>query len=322
MDTWGVCGNKGYIEKSKFTATGSHVAAYGKRVVSKGVCEWKVRYNITSQQPCREIGIADNRDVMDGYIYKTGIVWYNCAIYNEGVKAADVSNINNNNDVITIKLDLHQQKVFFYKNDEKSKMVTVNVEPNKSWRLAAHLDTNGQSFTILSCDYTPPSSEMFSLQDVKNVVSQKMQQLNEFQMNELSDMTVNDLLSLQQKADGANQEFKELEQSLDEVKSKFGAIQAAVLKAVTPDASKYKSWSATDIVRYVCLLGNGKFAKYSDALQKACMEQEIDGSNLLSVEKNDLFTMGIKSFNDRTAIYKHFQALGTVEKEGTDTPAI
>jgi len=52
------------------------------------------------------------------------------------------------------------------------------------------------------------------------------------------------------------------------------------------------------------------------------MEQEIDGSNLLSVEKNDLFTMGIKSFNDRTAIYKHFQALGTVEKEGTDTPAI
>lgn len=77
-----------------------------------------------------------------------------------------------------------------------------------------------------------------------------------------------------------------------------------------------QNWEAKDIVRYVCLLEDGKFASLADALLDSFVEQGITGAELLDIEKNDLFTMGVKNFKDRTKIYKYFQNLKS--NEGDD----
>ena len=65
-------------------------------------------------------------------------------------------------------------------------------------------------------------------------------------------------------------------------------------------------------------LENGKFKKYKQILQKSLIENEIVGSQIKDITKNDLIPFGISNFGDRTVIHKYLMNLVN-SKEGSMT---
>ncbi len=136
-----ICGEKGKIEGNKFIVSGSRVVAYGSKMFSTGICEWKIKYNFNDTQCCREIGITASENILhNNYIHNSdehSIVWFDSNFYaNKSIATQlHVENIDKNGDIVTITLDMNQNKVSFYKNDQKDKLLTTNIEKNKKYRL-------------------------------------------------------------------------------------------------------------------------------------------------------------------------------------------
>ena len=70
-----------------------------------------------------------------------------------------------------------------------------------------------------------------------------------------------------------------------------------------------QKWDAREAVDYIIKLDNGKFLKYRDILIDGFTKQEITGSDLPNINKNDLLKFGIKNDCDCEAIVKEFQRL-------------
>eukprot|EP01084_Bolivina_argentea_P248237 415208_1 len=81
-------------------------------------------------------------------------------------------------------------------------------------------------------------------------------------------------------------------------------------------STDYKTWNLKQVIRYICSLDNGKFAKYQTVLEKSMAEQEFTAKDLKHIEKNDLLAFGVKNFGDRAALCLGIQKLVNGEKEG------
>ena len=75
------------------------------------------------------------------------------------------------------------------------------------------------------------------------------------------------------------------------------------------DTSDYLSWSADDIVDYLCTLNNGKYEKYSAKLRIVFAEEGVDGESIKDIDKPSLRDWGVNNFKDRANIFNKLQEI-------------
>jgi len=78
---------------------------------------------------------------------------------------------------------------------------------------------------------------------------------------------------------------------------------------LNPNVDNYKSWSPESIVKYVMTLDDGIYEQYTEQFLASLKENEMTGEDLPELNKNDLFSFGIKVFRHRVTLIKHFQKL-------------
>ena len=109
---------------------------------------------------------------------------------------------------------------------------------------------------------------------------------------------------LQQKNIELNEEQKETQMELKEVKAKYNAL----LRKSKLDESKFEEWDCELITDWIISLDDN-YKRYEGVLRERLKEEELDGSAFPELEKNDLHRFGITKFNDKSAIMKHIKRL-------------
>jgi len=110
------------------------------------------------------------------------------------------------------------------------------------------------------------------------------------------------VVTLQQTKEMIKQDLKELMDHLQLVK---GLIESNL----NPKIENYKNWSPESIVKYVISLDKGIYKPYAEPLLEALKQNQMTGEDLPELNKNDLFSFGVKIFRHRVALIRHFQKL-------------
>ena len=76
----------------------------------------------------------------------------------------------------------------------------------------------------------------------------------------------------------------------------------------------HKLWNTKDIVIWIVNLDKDNYGKYRDVLSENLMNEEVDGSCLKDINRNDLCRFGIKLFKDNNDIWNKMQRLIMVDK--------
>eukprot|EP01084_Bolivina_argentea_P213478 362550_1 len=71
--------------------------------------------------------------------------------------------------------------------------------------------------------------------------------------------------------------------------------------------SDYRLWDAKYIANWIVNFDRLRYKKYFDILLQRMIDEGIDGTDLLQLDKNDLHRLGISQFKDKTDIYKKIQ---------------
>jgi len=108
--------------------------------------------------------------------------------------------------------------------------------------------------------------------------------------------------TLQQTKEMIKQDLKELMDHLQLVK---GLIESNL----NPKIENYKNWSPESIVKYVISLDKGVYQPYAETLLQSLKENQMTGEDLPELNKNDLFSFGVKIFRHRVSLIRHFQKL-------------
>eukprot|EP01083_Nonionella_stella_P004454 12890_1 len=82
----------------------------------------------------------------------------------------------------------------------------------------------------------------------------------------------------------------------------------------------YRLWTAKDLVHWIINLDELRYTQYAQSLMSNLVKEEIDGSCLKDLEKNDLHRFGITKFKDKRDIHQSIQELVSEhnQKEGMD----
>eukprot|EP00486_Rosalina_sp_Unknown_P012744 CAMPEP_0201594994 /NCGR_PEP_ID=MMETSP0190_2-20130828/192139_1 /ASSEMBLY_ACC=CAM_ASM_000263 /TAXON_ID=37353 /ORGANISM="Rosalina sp." /LENGTH=221 /DNA_ID=CAMNT_0048054819 /DNA_START=63 /DNA_END=727 /DNA_ORIENTATION=+ len=113
-------------------------------------------------------------------------------------------------------------------------MVTVDVEPHKTWRLAAHIDTAGQSFTILS--FTHSDDEDSKIPDIEE---------------KLDEMLRESILATGGQSESPVIKLEEVEEHTVIDEKMFGGILLGVLMFVTTVCNHFGFQLSSDIAAFI-----------------------------------------------------------------------
>ena len=100
-----------------------------------------------------------------------------------------------------------------------------------------------------------------------------------------------------------NEECKELKHDLEDVKAKYEE-----LKRMNINEEEFMKWESDTITDWIVGLEDN-YKKYEEVLRKNLRADEVDGSTLPEVDKNDLRGFGINIMKDRIAIIKHIKRI-------------
>eukprot|EP01083_Nonionella_stella_P191259 708064_1 len=98
-----------------------------------------------------------------------------------------------------------------------------------------------------------------------------------------------------------NEECKETKLELIRVKTEF--------RKVALDPTKYLQWSDSEVVDWIVSIDGCKYAVYEEHLRLVFASEGVNGLALSEISKSDLKDWGIKSFMDRSNLYKQIQQL-------------
>lgn len=121
-------------------------------------------------------------------------------------------------------------------------------------------------------------------------------------------------------------DYEELEMKYNELESK------CICNGGTKKNKDWKQWNAMDIVNWIINLDQDRYCKYTERLVESLMREEIDGSCLKDMDKNDLHRLGITAFKDKRDVFEELQVLtermmtndglNNVYNEGKITPIV
>ena len=118
---------------------------------------------------------------------------------------------------------------------------------------------------------------------------------------------------LQQKNMELNEEQKEMNMELNElrdIKDKYDKL----LRKSRLDESQYMIWDGNTITDWMMTLSD-EYQRYEAVLRKTLKEEEVDGSLLPDLDKNDLHRFGIKVLKHKIGIIKEIQRLSSSQSQ-------
>lgn len=89
--------------------------------------------------------------------------------------------------------------------------------------------------------------------------------------------------------------FKEMEIKYNELKVKYNKLN----NLNDNEKDCWKEWDVMDVVNWIISLDQGRYIKYKQVLMNNLRKEEIDGSCLSDIDKNDLHRFGVTSFKDK-----------------------
>ena len=90
--------------------------------------------------------------------------------------------------------------------------------------------------------------------------------------------------------------------------------QLKEFRILSIDPSNYLEWSGDEFVDWICGLDDGAFKQYEQKLRIAFKEEDISGSVIPFIQKEDWKGLGIKNFMHRTRMQAHIEELKQNQK--------
>eukprot|EP01084_Bolivina_argentea_P254949 428717_1 len=111
-----------------------------------------------------------------------------------------------------------------------------------------------------------------------------------------------------------NQHRKVMQLSLDEInslKNQKNELQQKYngLKKRKEKLLVYKAWNSTEVINWIINIDLKRYNKYYNTLVNNIINEEIDGSCLCDLERNDMHRLGIIKFKDKRDILNEIQKL-------------
>ena len=122
-------------------------------------------------------------------------------------------------------------------------------------------------------------------------------------------------------------DHKEMEIRYNDLQTKYDELESECNKK----KSDWRTWDAEDIVNWIVKLNPKRYSKYQEILSVNLVKEEIDGSCLSDMDKNDLHRLGINVFKDKRDLIDKLQkltktatnlALNDIHNEGKITPNV
>ena len=102
-----------------------------------------------------------------------------------------------------------------------------------------------------------------------------------------------------------------------QLKQSIREAEMSLNQVLNPSCKDYKDWTLTDVIFWINSLEDGRYSSYCDVLKEE-FANDVRGSDLPMITREDLKGFGINVFRDRVALVDHFQAL-TNQETDTDT---
>jgi len=122
---------------------------------------------------------------------------------------------------------------------------------------------------------------------------------------------------LKQQIGTLQEEEKEREVMVQELKEEIKALKLQCL-----DESKYDEWNHEEIAAWIMNLDGDRFEKlYGESIRMVLEEEQVSGSDLKKIKKEDVKRWGITKFADFDFVHEHIQRL-TADKIGNEHPSV
>ena len=101
-----------------------------------------------------------------------------------------------------------------------------------------------------------------------------------------------------------NEECKELQLNLQEMTQKYNKLY----RKSNIDEGDFINWSTDDITNGICNL-DVQYESFEDVLRNNLKKEDVDGSILRELEKQDLHRFGIVSMKHKLNVYKNIKRI-------------
>merc|ERR1712154_271552 len=85
--------------------------------------------------------------------------------------------------------------------------------------------------------------------------------------------------------------------------------QIQKLKVKALDINLFTEWDSNDVLNWILSIENGVFGKYEKKLKQEIMEGEVTGNDLLTLNVEDIKTLGISKFAHRKLLLSNIAKL-------------
>ena len=160
FEEWSKEGSSRSIDHNHIQFHATNRSAYGMELISSGKHEWSIKSTFSSGLKCQWIGIASDFTALEDSNWGPFcMIWCNgcnaiqgyiesSAYFNGALVRVKPEDSWKSGDCITIKLDLDQQTISWYKNKDLAPVATYNDVPKASYKVAV-LGCSNHSFEIM-----------------------------------------------------------------------------------------------------------------------------------------------------------------------------
>ena len=100
------------------------------------------------------------------------------------------------------------------------------------------------------------------------------------------------------------EEQKQLQLKNQQLEEKVKRLEMRIF-----DTGMYESWGWEEILQWIMCIDDGRFSKYEPDLRKSLQEEEPSGSDLVTVNTEDIKRWGIKKFSDIKLLSENIKQL-------------
>ena len=110
--------------------------------------------------------------------------------------------------------------------------------------------------------------------------------------------------ALNQKVATLENEQKEYEMTINELKE-----QVKKLKVNALDINEFREWDSNDVINWILSIDDGVLAKYEEKVKQEILDGEIEGTDLITMDMDDIKRLGIGKFAHRKVLQTNIAKL-------------
>ena len=204
--------------------------------------------------------------------------------------------------------------IYFYDTNNKAPWKKVeNLRCPLKCTCIAHLfDENVHLIAQVSA--TKGKHFMIAMTAIMNQIKAENEEYDEKECDELNERNK----TLQSENASLLVQLESAQRENDEIKKELNASRNEIMKMreqlkefriLSIDQSNYLGWSGDEFVDWICGLDDGAFKQYEEKLRSTFKEEEISGSAIPYLQKEEWKGFGVKNYMHRTLIQAHVEEL-------------